>query len=110
MKKDKWIKLGVAGVDSGQLLITDPCYINSEWKKNEDFEKLEQKGEFSYAGCCNKTLSKEKGGQLNFKMGHAGAGVVFSSGLGDGTYEVWGKVMDIKDWGERIVEVKIICW
>ena len=28
--------LGVAGVDSGQLLICDPCYIDSEWEK-EDF-------------------------------------------------------------------------
>jgi hypothetical protein len=24
-------RLGVVGVDSGQLLITDPCYIDSEW-------------------------------------------------------------------------------
>jgi hypothetical protein len=31
-KKNKIIKLGVVGVDSGQLMICDPCYINSEFK------------------------------------------------------------------------------
>ena len=32
-----WTLIGKVGVDSGQLLITDPCYIDSEWKK-EPFE------------------------------------------------------------------------
>lgn len=31
-----WKKIGEVGVDSGQLLVCDPCYIDSEWK-NEDF-------------------------------------------------------------------------
>ena len=31
-----WVELGAVGVDSGQLLITDPCYIDTEWVK-EDF-------------------------------------------------------------------------
>jgi hypothetical protein len=31
MKKE----IGVVGVDSGQILICDPCYIDSEWKKEE---------------------------------------------------------------------------
>jgi hypothetical protein len=29
--------IGHVGVDSGQLLLCDPCYIDSEWEK-EDFE------------------------------------------------------------------------
>lgn len=31
--------IGHVGVDSGQLLLCDPCYIDSEWKK-EDFEDV----------------------------------------------------------------------
>jgi len=31
MKKE----IGVVGVDSGQIVICDPCYIDSEWKKEE---------------------------------------------------------------------------
>lgn len=30
IKKTKWDLIGVCGVDSGQLLILDPCYIKSE--------------------------------------------------------------------------------
>jgi len=33
------VYLGSVGVDSGQLMICDPCYIDSEWEK-EDFEDL----------------------------------------------------------------------
>lgn len=32
-------EIGTVSVDSGQLLITDPCYIESEWLK-EDFEDI----------------------------------------------------------------------
>lgn len=32
-------QIGVIGVDSGQVLICDPCYIDSEWKK-EDFQDI----------------------------------------------------------------------
>lgn len=30
-------EMGMVSVDSGQLMITDPCYINSEWQ-NDEFE------------------------------------------------------------------------
>jgi len=33
MSVERKVSLGVVGVDSGQLLIIDPCYINSEWNK-----------------------------------------------------------------------------
>lgn len=34
--KTRIVKLGEVGVDSGQLMICDPCYINSEWQKTEE--------------------------------------------------------------------------
>ncbi len=136
MKKLKKVLLGSVGVDAGQLLICDPCYIDSEWE-HEDFEDIRihehkitkdrlqykkdfsnymeiipkygkhmndlnltgewinvasppAKHNFSYNACCVATLSKECYGQLNYKLGHPGVGVVFSSGYGDGIYEVWG--------------------
>lgn len=144
MSKDKRIKLGVVGVDSGRLLVCDPCYIDDEWIEHgfdskemyEDTETGEkiisprrrlsegitfaseykdgmtyneavqkgilkaipqpETGEFSYDGCC-------KSGQLNFKRGHAGAGVAFRSG--DGVYEV---IATMDGVGERIKKVEII--
>jgi hypothetical protein len=142
------IKIGDVAVDSGQLMVCDPCYIESNWVKREfePNEKVEvtmpgqapvvivirEKGElvnrwdveldvlggktlnavaamglpvmmkrveenaetseFSYDGCCKATLSEARSGQLNFRMGHAGAGVAFSSGYGDGYYPVYGEM------------------
>ena len=135
--------LGHVGVDSGQLLITDPGYIDSEWEKkqfknieiykhnklkkifgynksklgnlkiesfkhyeaktstgktmNEMIENKEVKkidtpynliGTYSYAGICETTLSNQH--QINYKKGHKGVGVVFSSGYGDGIYPIYG--------------------
>ena len=131
----KKILIGQVGVDSGQLLMCDPCYIDSEWSK-EDFtdirvyehketkEKLQYKvdfphyeaeiskygknmnqlvatGEwidvpmtdskfpFSYNACSKATLSEDGYGQLNYKLGHPGVGVAFSTAYGDGVYPVY---------------------
>jgi len=35
----KKVLIGHVGVDSGQLLLCDPCYIDSQWK-SEDFEDI----------------------------------------------------------------------
>lgn len=100
--------IGYVGVDSGQVMVCDPCYINSQWieNKNSDWDKdlkdPKKKGEFSYEGCVQATLSKEQSGQLNYKLGHAGAGVVTSTFDGDGSYPVWAY---FKDGRIRKIEV-----
>lgn len=179
--------LGVVGVDSGQLVICDPLYIEqqfkldrdrtnykersnhpiykhkdgSEWQftynnlkaegepkketnipgveafpgsyatiipeygrspntliQNGDFTKSNRtpfdhipEGEFSYDGIMACTLtSSDHGGQLNFDMGHAGAGVCLSSGWGDGTYKVMADIVDFGGQGmkgERVTKVTI---
>jgi len=49
MKKEL---IGYVGVDSGQLLVCDPCYIGSEWE-DENFDDRENpKANFSYNSCC----------------------------------------------------------
>lgn len=35
----KTVQIGVVGVDSGQLVLCDPCYIDSQWEK-EDFQDI----------------------------------------------------------------------
>jgi hypothetical protein len=136
------VYLGAAGVDSGQLMVTDPAYIDSQWqyqpyermdrvlvdtrtgdtfKWGRDFDRYDQPIEpygkspnelleegrlanvppppppetypYSYNGACQATLS-EGYGELAFRLGHAGAGVVFSSGWGDGMYPVYGEKHD----------------
>lgn len=166
--KKRKVLLGVVGVDSGQLVICDPGYLEDEYDREDentslhpvyqhkdgskwqfcdthfgvkpsspdvkpfpgkfdqvikkygkspteliksgDFVKVkpnpEGRGKFSYNGICRTTLETEnQGGQLYYKMGHAGAGVAFSTGFGDGVYNVYAELVETKDYGERVSKV-----
>ena len=53
--------LGHVGVDSGQLLITDPCYIDSSWEKENCidtriYKHKKTKKLFKYANPSPSTL------------------------------------------------------
>ena len=39
MWKKRWKLLGFVGVDSGQLMISDPCYLNG-WDKESHYEDI----------------------------------------------------------------------
>lgn len=85
-------EIGFVSVDSGQLMITDPCYINNEWQE-EQFEiirhDIKRDFNYSYAGACYASSSKDGYGQLNFKLGHKGAGIAIGTFGGDGDYSVF---------------------
>lgn len=161
---EQWKQMGVVGVDSGQLMICDPCYLENEWEHSSQssphpgyrhtdgtrlacalhsrpsspddimFDHYEQviqqygktanqmlrdndimeiprpapSGWFSYTGCCEATLGEELGGQLNYRLGHPGAGVVAASGFGDGVYPVYVRYVDYPGGDRRIAEMKVI--
>jgi len=145
-KKKGEILIGHVGVDSGQLMVCDPCYIDSQWK-DEKFDMKEKvvfpdgqeeeikrcskrwfeliddindgkirledvpkpaKNNFSYNAVSKETLSEEGYGQLKFEMGHDGVAVAFRSGIGDGFYPVYAKIIDMGEpFGKRIAEVRI---
>lgn len=98
-------RIGFVAVDSGQILITDPGYV-SGWG-TEGFGEAGE-GHYSYGGACAVTLSENLAGQLNFGAGHAGAGVVSSTGLGDGLYPVYAEYVDDPNWGRRITRLEIV--
>lgn len=95
----KWIELGVVGVDSGQLLIIDPCYFN-EHKLVSSYEEI-----LKARGFPDK---RNYADQLKYDLGHDGLGVVFDSGIGDGIYKVYGKLKDFGKLGKRLAEVRIV--
>lgn len=139
--------IGRVGVDSGQLLVCDPAYIEPEWKVEEfkdvrsyrhilsekvfvflkDFMRYDDiildgksmndllregaaeevfeliNNSFSYAGCCSVSHSENQGGSLNYRLGHEGVGVVFSSGYGDGFYPIYA----FYDKNGKIVKIEI---
>jgi hypothetical protein len=93
MKNEKRELLGYFGVDSGQVMITDPCYIEGWWeiqdKNPEQLKKYPHLADYSLQGACKKTLSKKKGGMLG-----KGSAVVSSTGYGDGEYKVYATKKD----------------
>lgn len=86
---DNLIEAGRFGVDSGQALIGDPCYLD-KWKTNEGEEwELDGKiGQYSYQGASATTISNTYG-----ELG-VGSAVVFSTGYGDGYYPVYVQIND----------------
>lgn len=99
-------QIGVCAVDSGQIMICDPCYLKDEWQDRpftDETEKTTPDGDFSYAGACKRTLSAEGGGQLDFRRGNPGVGVVASTRYGDGVYPVYATYSE-----GRITKVEIV--
>lgn len=99
------VKLGDVGVDSGQLLITDPLYIKEEWSPagQEGVGIIEdpELSPYSYEGACKATAGSGYG-ELAYRLGHKGAGVVFATAFGDGLYPIYGEKHD-----GRIVRVYV---
>ena len=82
--------IGSFSVDSGQAMVGDPCYLD-EWQpwdsdKQQFEEHKKSKGQYSYLGACEATLSDGYG-----ELGVATA-VVFSTGYGDGVYPVYAEI------------------
>jgi hypothetical protein len=78
-KQSKWKQIGVVGVDSGQIMIGDPCYIKPE-SYEENYIKQTENYDFHQGHQ-----------QLKYPMGHAGLAVIFNNGIGDGFYKVEAK-------------------
>ena len=147
--EQEWVKIGVVGVDSGQLLICDPVYIDAQWTRDDnpkfistliypngtrknikmgspewwsnidainqgiikvETRQCEPNGRFSYGACCKASSLEQMSGQLYYTKGHEGIGVAFSSGFGDGLYNVYARFEDYGECGgKRIAEVRIVC-
>ena len=78
------IYAGSFGVDSGQAMVGDPCYLD-EWdtNKNEEWNIEGKQGQYSYHGASATTIEDSYG-----ELGLAKA-VVFNTGYGDGVYPVY---------------------
>ena len=74
-------KIGEIPVDSGQMMLVDPCYILADNNtKDERLNKL-------YESCIDVTCSDEMAGTIDL-------GAVCSTGYGDGSYPVY---VDVED-------------
>ena len=74
---DYGIKVGECGVDSGQIMIVDPCYVVKQYKDGEADKK--------YTEVCEVTLSDEGHGNI---LG----GFATTTLYGDGVYPVYAEL------------------
>lgn len=77
--------IGDIAVDSGQILIVDPCYIHTDGPDKWDDEFS---GKHGYGPCCEATLSDTGAGVVTIS-GVAGDGVAVRTSYGDGFYPVY---------------------
>ena len=97
--------VGHIGVDSGQMMLGDPCYFD-EWGGGEFTsagEDAPPNGAFDYDGACRATTGGHKAGLLG-----NGLAAVCSTGFGDGTYPVYVEVSDQGQWGQRVKSMTIV--
>jgi hypothetical protein len=105
MAKAKWKLIGNCAVDSGQLIMVDPCYVLPDTPKaptgtdeQYTYEKLLKDRDFGNSNHLAREI---------LFSDIAGTGVVFDTGLGDGLYPVYAKIEDLGNNDKRITEVKI---
>lgn len=74
------MKIGHCSVDSGQIMIVDPCYVIGESHSESDYDKI-----------CEVTLNNE--GPVRYAGPVMGGHAIASGTLyGDGRYPVWAEV------------------
>jgi hypothetical protein len=93
------VLIGSIGVDSGQVMIGDPCYLTRwvddgvKWNCPEGGNPnvdCEPTGEFSYSGACNATISEAGHGVLGARVGTStGLAIASETMFGDGCYPVY---------------------
>jgi len=79
-------QVGVVGVDSGQLVVMDPCYIRPDDPNASPEDLEEHRGNVSRIGNM---VVEDTALQLNYERGHRGLAVGISGFGGDGCYPVF---------------------
>ena len=110
-ENDSWEYIGSIGVDSGQMMLSDPCYVKDFEDSDDvvglmDAIKNGSDDSYSYTGACSQSNTSQQAGVLVNDIG-AELGVVCSSGFGDGVYPVYVKRHAFGNNETRVVEMKI---
>lgn len=95
-------QIGIIGVDAGLCWVGDPCYI-----MHREGGKMPKELGKNWEEFCSNIEKMDRYQQFNYDAGHAGLGVLVSTGFGDGSYPVYAKISDEGEWGKRVKEITI---
>ena len=93
--------VGHVSVDSGQIMVIDPCYVLDGMHDHAPKHDPKAHKQCEYGHPCEVTLSDKRHGEFMAK-GFATA-IASSSGYGDGNYPVYA----VKNEDGRVVELTI---
>ncbi len=99
-----WELVGECGVDSGQIIVVDPCYVISD---ESDLDKFKESGDYNDVDATYEELLRTRD-KCNNLTDAFKDGIVTNTGYGDGSYKVYIKKESQGDWGERVSELKIV--
>jgi len=85
--KDKWEIIGRIFIDSGTILLCDPCRLQN------DIDFMQE--------------AMAMGNVLRYRQIGDNTAVLSRTGLGDGEYEVEANTGDVPGWGVRVKEIRI---
>lgn len=88
---------GQIKVESGLIMLIDPCYIGGGGQSGASPEEI----------SLRMMEARSKGSlQLNYDMGHSGFGVLIQ--VENGLYDVYFQKAEVEGWGERILGVALV--
>jgi hypothetical protein len=95
-KKQQWQTIGEVCVDSGHLIICDPC--RGAEGSDQWFDNDLDLNECAKIGIRTWELTNDHNCPI---------AAVVETGLGDGMYKVEARYEDLGEWGERVAEIRI---
>lgn len=104
---EDWTKVGTISVDSGSVMIGDPCYTQGADASSASKDWMGFLAA-TYPGTFGPNSTGESMPQVTNALGEQGLGIVSSSGFGDGEYPVYVRYSDEGQWGKRVAELKVV--
>ena len=104
-----WKQIGVVSVDSGMLVIMDPCYIKTKITARQKWlaQIMGRKPKAEWDHYEELYCMKSGAYQFKHAKGHPGLAVSFSTGFGDGTYRVLAHKVTFPNGRTQLAEVKV---
>jgi hypothetical protein len=112
MYDNEWRRIGEVFVDSGTVMVVDPCYVLRDKRDNDPEDSLEYCEafrDFAESPSPQSMLDSQDFSSLAIpptqKYPYGVNGFIIPSGYGDGAYPIYGRFTKDNSWGTRITGI-----